>query len=108
MNARAVIRLISVVLMVLGAAIAVCWGVSLLFDDPAAARHALEHSATILLALGATVYGITRIPYRIEVTNPDHVSAGVKEFTLNGEKLEGKLVPICEKGSVNQVKVVLG
>jgi len=32
----------------------------------------------------------------------------VKKLTLNGEQLEGKLVPICQEGSVNQVKVVLG
>jgi len=57
-------------------------------------------------------YTVTRkfrgATYRIEVSNPDHVSAGVKQLTLNGEQLEGKLVPICQEGSVNQVKVVLG
>jgi len=57
-------------------------------------------------------YTVTRkfrgATYRIEVTNPDHVSAGVKDLMLNGEKLKGNLVPICEEGSVNQVQVVLG
>ena len=46
--------------------------------------------------------------YRIEVSNPDHVSMGVKELQLNGEKLEGNLVPICDADSVNQVRVILG
>ena len=57
-------------------------------------------------------YTVTRkfrgATYRIEVTNPDHVSAGVKDLLLNGETLEGRLVPICEEGSLNHVKVVLG
>ncbi|MCK4746043.1 MAG: hypothetical protein KAT15_03370, partial [Bacteroidales bacterium] len=46
--------------------------------------------------------------YRIEVSNPSHVSAGVKELLLNGKQLEGNVVPICKEGSVNQVEVVLG
>jgi len=33
---------------------------------------------------------------------------GVKELQLNGEKLEGNLVPICDADSVNQVRVILG
>jgi len=46
--------------------------------------------------------------YRIEVTNPDHISCGVKELSINGEKLDGNLVPICPGGSVNNVSVILG
>ncbi len=46
--------------------------------------------------------------YRIEVSNPAHVSTGIAELSLNGEKLEGNLVPICQEGSVNKVGVVLG
>jgi cellobiose phosphorylase len=57
-------------------------------------------------------YTVTRkfrgATYLIEVANPDHVSSGVKVLELNGEKLEGNLVPICMEGSVNQVRVVLG
>ncbi len=57
-------------------------------------------------------YTVTRrfrgATYRIVVSNPEHTSAGVKELLLNGEKLEENLVPICEEGSDNQVKVVLG
>jgi len=57
-------------------------------------------------------YTVTRkfrgATYRIEVSNPGHVSSGLKELILNGEKLEGNLIPICDAGSVNQVQVVLG
>ncbi|RUA09349.1 MAG: glycosyl transferase [Flavobacteriia bacterium] len=44
----------------------------------------------------------------IEVVNPDHVSKGVKKITIDGEKIEGALIPILEKGKEYQVKVVLG
>ena len=46
--------------------------------------------------------------YRIEVTNPDHVSSGVREIRLNGKKLQGTVLPLCEKGSTQEVKVVMG
>jgi len=46
--------------------------------------------------------------YRIEVANPDHVSSGVREIRLNGKKLQGTLIPLCEKGSTQEVKVVMG
>jgi cellobiose phosphorylase len=44
----------------------------------------------------------------IEVLNPDHISKGVKEMTINGEKTEGQLIPILEKGKEYNVQVVLG
>lgn len=57
-------------------------------------------------------YKITRkfrgATYQIDISNPNHVSSGINEMLLNGEKIEGKLIPICTAGSVNQVKVVLG
>ncbi len=46
--------------------------------------------------------------YKIEVTNPHGVSTGIRDILLNGEKLEGNLLPICEEGSINKVKVVMG
>jgi cellobiose phosphorylase len=42
------------------------------------------------------------------VSNPEGVSSGVKTLLLNGSKLEGTLVPLCEPGSTNRVEVVLG
>ena len=46
--------------------------------------------------------------YQIEVKNPAGVSSGIKDILLNGEKLEGNLLPLCEEGSVNEVKVLMG
>ncbi|MGW8317539.1 MAG: GH36-type glycosyl hydrolase domain-containing protein, partial [Bacteroidales bacterium] len=57
-------------------------------------------------------YTVTRrfrgATYRIEVANPDHVSAGVRELLLNGTPVEGSLIPLCEAGTENTVRVVLG
>lgn len=44
----------------------------------------------------------------INVVNPDHVESGVKEIVLNGEKLEGNLIPACKLKENNEVTVVLG
>ncbi len=44
----------------------------------------------------------------ITVDNSAHVQSGVKELTLNGEKLPGNLIPEGKLGEVNEVKVVLG
>jgi cellobiose phosphorylase len=57
-------------------------------------------------------YTVTRkfrgATYRIEVSNPDHVSSGVKMLHLNGVRVEGTLVPLCEPGTTNRVQVVMG
>ena len=57
-------------------------------------------------------YTVTRrfrgATYRIEVVNPDRVSSGIREILLNGEAVEGRLVPLCAPGSENTVRVVLG
>ena len=44
--------------------------------------------------------------YCITVTNPDHVSKGVKEITVNGEKAD-RIFPIPE-GSRAEVRIVMG
>ena len=57
-------------------------------------------------------YRVTRkfrgATYHIEINNPDHVSHGVKEVVLNGTGIDDSLVPICDPGSVNDVKVTMG
>ena len=57
-------------------------------------------------------YSVTRkfrgATYHIGVSNPSRVSSGVKAITLNGEPLEGRLVPVREAGSINEVRVVMG
>ncbi|MEC6823753.1 N,N'-diacetylchitobiose phosphorylase [Photobacterium piscicola] len=45
--------------------------------------------------------------YTINVTNPDHVSKGIKSITLNGQPVDGAIAPQTE-GSVNTVTVVMG
>jgi cellobiose phosphorylase len=44
----------------------------------------------------------------ITVDNSAHVESGVKELTLNGEKLQGCYVPADKLAQVNEIKVVLG
>jgi cellobiose phosphorylase len=46
--------------------------------------------------------------YNINVTNPNKVCSGVKSVTLNGEAINGNLLPILPAGSVAQVEVILG
>ena len=57
-------------------------------------------------------YRVTRkfrgATYRIEIANPEHISQGVKEILLNGEKITGSQIPVCKAGSTNEVKVVMG
>ncbi|MDE5982512.1 MAG: glycosyl transferase, partial [Duncaniella sp.] len=45
--------------------------------------------------------------YRITVSNPSGISKGVKSITLNGNKIEGNLVPMQPAGSTNIVEVIL-
>jgi cellobiose phosphorylase len=46
--------------------------------------------------------------YRIQVTNPRGVSKGVTAMVVNGQKLDGNLVPLAAPGSVVDVVVTLG
>ncbi|MGB5172910.1 MAG: glycosyl transferase [Eudoraea sp.] len=46
--------------------------------------------------------------YDIDISNPDHVSKGIKQIFVNGNPLEGNLIPLLAKGKVHQIKVVMG
>ncbi len=46
------------------------------------------------------------VDYHIEVVNPDGVMKGVKELYLDGELVER--IPLMDKGTAHQVKVVMG
>ncbi|PLV60433.1 GH36-type glycosyl hydrolase domain-containing protein [Thermotoga sp. KOL6] len=46
--------------------------------------------------------------YEITVKNPAHVSKGVKEVFVDGEKIEGKILPLFDDGKVHKVEVVMG
>ncbi|MBY3788076.1 N,N'-diacetylchitobiose phosphorylase [Photobacterium carnosum] len=45
--------------------------------------------------------------YHINVTNPDHISKGIKSIMINGQTVDGAITPQAE-GSVNTVTVVMG
>jgi cellobiose phosphorylase len=46
--------------------------------------------------------------YRIQISNPNHVSKGVVSVTLDGRAIEGNVLPIAGDGASHQVEVVLG
>jgi cellobiose phosphorylase len=46
--------------------------------------------------------------YRIKVSNPRGVSKGVTAMVVNGQKIDGNLVPLAPPGSVVEVAVTLG
>jgi cellobiose phosphorylase len=46
--------------------------------------------------------------YQIEIKNPDHVSKGVKEIIINGEKFNSNKIPLLEKGKNHKVKIIMG
>ena len=45
---------------------------------------------------------------KIEVINPNHVSKGVAQITIDGNAIEGNLIPVLEKGKTYDVQVTLG
>ncbi|OFX14830.1 MAG: hypothetical protein A2Z18_01965 [Armatimonadetes bacterium RBG_16_58_9] len=49
-----------------------------------------------------------RATYEIEVVNPDHVSQGVREIYVDGQKYDSYLVNVFPAGTTHQVKVVMG
>jgi trk system potassium uptake protein TrkH len=60
MNIRTVSHLIAFMLMVLGAAAAVCWGISIHFNDPISAQNGLLQSFGIMSGFGALLALFTR------------------------------------------------
>ncbi len=46
--------------------------------------------------------------YEITVTNPDHVSTGVRQMRVDGEPVENTIAPIFADGGTHIVEVVLG
>jgi len=46
--------------------------------------------------------------YKIEVENPSHVSKGVVETWVNGEKVNSNLIPLLDKGKQHSVKIIMG
>lgn len=46
--------------------------------------------------------------YNINITNPSHVSKGVKSVTVDGSPIEGNVLPVFSDGKEHAVEVVLG
>jgi cellobiose phosphorylase len=46
--------------------------------------------------------------YSIRITNPDHVSKGVKKVLVNNVEIQGNILPIADPGTENTVEVILG
>jgi cellobiose phosphorylase len=42
------------------------------------------------------------------VKNPKHVSKGIKEIVVDGQKLNGNVLPVFADGLAHEVTVVLG
>lgn len=49
-----------------------------------------------------------RAVYEVEVENPSHVSQGVREIYVDGEKYDSYLLPVFPPGTTHQVRVVMG
>jgi len=46
--------------------------------------------------------------YEITVTNPNHVSKGIAQITVDGQPITGSIVPVFDDGQVHEVSVVMG
>jgi len=46
--------------------------------------------------------------YEIKVENPDHVSKGIKDVTVDGKKLKTSLLPSFADGKKHTVKITMG
>jgi cellobiose phosphorylase len=46
--------------------------------------------------------------YQIEVENPERVCQGVRSVTVDGQELEGNVVPVLEAATTHRVRVVMG
>ncbi len=45
--------------------------------------------------------------YIIRVSNPHHISKGIKKLVVNGKEVLGNVIPLCPEGSTNIVEAVL-
>ena len=46
--------------------------------------------------------------FEIKVSNPDHVNKGVKSMTVDGNAVEGNVIPVFGDGATHKVEVVMG
>jgi len=60
MNSRAVFHVVSFMLVVLGVAMALCWGISIAYEDPVSAQRGLGLSSLISVITGSVLWILTR------------------------------------------------
>ncbi len=57
-------------------------------------------------------YKVTRkfrnATYEITISNPEHVSKGIKQLIVDGEAYSGNLIPIFNDGKTHEVKALMG
>ena len=46
--------------------------------------------------------------YQIDIQNPSHVCRGVKQVTVDGQAIEGNVLPVFRDGKTHRVAVVMG
>ena len=46
--------------------------------------------------------------FEISITNPDHVSKGVKKLVVDGNEISGNVIPVFNDGKTHAVEVVMG
>lgn len=46
--------------------------------------------------------------YNIQVSNPEHVSKGVKQVIVNGQQIASNLIPVLEAGKEHSIEVIMG
>ncbi len=46
--------------------------------------------------------------FEIAISNPEHVSKGVKKLVVDGKEIDGNIIPVFNDGKTHQVEVVLG
>ncbi len=95
MNLRAIFHLISYMLLVLGGAMLVCWGVAALYADPMTARRGLAWAGATTIVAGAAMTWTTR--GRVDLSRRD--GFGIVTFGWLAAALAGAL-PYVFSGAI--------
>jgi cellobiose phosphorylase len=45
--------------------------------------------------------------YNIKISNPEHISKGMKQLVVNGKEIEGNIIPLFDAGTDNEVLAVM-
>ncbi len=57
-------------------------------------------------------YKVTRkfrnVIFEIAISNPEHVSKGVKKLVVDGNEIDGNIIPVFDDGKTHKVEVVMG